>query len=80
MFDKSTQKELKEQYRVLLGDVWGNDSHMIDFCTKKAKVVFKTEKGFFLEVEKTDIKRVGYISYIKLFYIVHPKYFFLPLA
>lgn len=57
MFDKNTQKELKEQYRVLLGDVWGSDNHMIDFCTKKAEVVFKTENGFFCEVEKTDIKK-----------------------
>ena len=57
MFDKNTQKELKEQYRILLGDVWGSDNHMIDFCTKKAEVVFKTEKGFFCEVEKTDIKK-----------------------
>ena len=57
MFDKNTQKELKEQYRVLLGDVWGRDNHMVDFCTKKAEVVFKTERGFFCEVEKTDIKK-----------------------
>lgn len=57
MFDKNTQKELKDQYRVLLGDVWGSDNHMVDFCTKKAEVVFKTEKGFFCEVEKEDIKK-----------------------
>ena len=56
MFDKITQKELKAQYRVLMADVW-EDDHMIDFCTKKADVVVKTEKGFFLEVEKEGIKK-----------------------
>ena len=57
MFDKTTQKNLKAQYKVLMADVWGKDSHMIEYCSKKAEVVFKTEKGFFLEIEKEDIKK-----------------------
>lgn len=57
MFDKDMQKKLKEQYRVLLGDVWGSDNHMVNYCAKKAGVVFKTEKGFFCEVEKQSIKK-----------------------
>lgn len=57
MFDKNTQKELKDQYKTLLIDVWGSDEHMVDYCAKKAEVVFKTEKGFFCEVEKQGIKK-----------------------
>jgi len=57
MFDKKTQKELKEQYKMLMADVWGTNNHMIDFCVKEADVVFKTEEGFFLEIEKEDIKK-----------------------
>lgn len=56
MFDKSTQKELKAKYRELLNDVW-TDEGMVNFCSKKAEVVFKTESGFFLEVEKEGIKK-----------------------
>ena len=57
MFDKGTQKELKDQYKTLLADVWGNDNHMIDYCAKKAEVIYKTEEGFFLNIEKQDIEK-----------------------
>lgn len=56
MFDKGTQKELKDQYRGLMTDVWEDES-MIDFCTKKADVIIKFDNGFFAEVEKESIKK-----------------------
>lgn len=55
MFNKEAQKELKAQYKVLLADVWG-DERMIDYCSKKADVVVKTEQGFLIEVEKENIE------------------------
>ena len=56
MFDKETQKKLKEEFRVLLADVWGKDERMIDFCVKKADILVKTEKGFLVEVERPSIE------------------------
>ena len=56
MFDKETQKKLKEEFRVLLADVWGKDEKMIDFCVKKADLLIKTEQGFFVEVERPSIE------------------------
>lgn len=56
MFEKNTQKELKAQYKILLADVW-KDNRMIDYCSKSADVVIKTEKGFFLAIDKKSIKK-----------------------
>lgn len=57
IFTKENQKELKEQFRTLQADVWGTGSRMIDYCTRKAEFVIKTEKGFFLEIEKKSIEK-----------------------
>lgn len=56
IFETKSQKELKEQYKTLLNDVWGNSEKMINYCAKKADVIVKTESGFFIEVEKEDIE------------------------
>lgn len=55
MFSKESQKQLKAEYRELLKDVW-KDDRMIKYCSSLADVVFKTEDGFYLEVEKPYIE------------------------
>ncbi|MBR4397056.1 MAG: hypothetical protein IKS93_04305, partial [Methanobrevibacter sp.] len=57
MFSKENQKALKEEYKELLKDVWGNDERMIDYCLKKNELLLKTEKGYILEIEKQGIKK-----------------------
>lgn len=55
IFSKKNQRTLKAEYRTLMADVW-QDQRMIDFCTKNAEIVVKTEDGFFLELEKQSIQ------------------------
>lgn len=57
MFTKENQTKLKKEYAALLPDVWGKDTKMIDFCLKKADLLFKTSDGFILEIEKPSIKK-----------------------
>ena len=57
MFTKENQTKLKQEYAALLPDVWGKDKRMIDFCLKKADLLFKTSNGFIVEIEKPSIKK-----------------------
>ena len=57
MFTKENQTKLKQEYAALLPDVWGKDKKMIDFCLKKADLLFKTSEGFIVEIEKPSIKK-----------------------
>lgn len=63
MFTKEKQAELKKEYAALLPDVWGSDKRMIDFCLKKADLLFKTSDGFIVEVEKPSIKKCFCFGY-----------------
>lgn len=56
MFSKEVQKELHNEFRVLLKDVWGDDEHMIDFCAADADLLVKTKDGYMLQIKKPHIE------------------------
>lgn len=56
MFSKEVQKELHDEFRVLLKDVWGDDERMIDYCVSDADLLIKTQKGYVLKIKKPSIQ------------------------
>lgn len=67
MFDKESQNKLREEFRILMADVWGKDNHMIDYCVKDADLFIKTSQGYIMEIEKPRIETsfcFGYHDYV----------------
>lgn len=61
------QKQLHEEYREQLKLAW-SDPGMVDYCTKHADQVVKTEDGYLLEVKRQSIKKnfcFGYGMYLQ---------------
>lgn len=68
MFTKESQKKLKEEFKDLMADVWGKDTHMIEYCTKETDLIIKTSQGFILDIEKPKIETrfcFGYHDYVE---------------
>ena len=67
MFSKAEQDKLREEFRDLMVDVWGDDKHMVDYCTKEADVFIRTSQGYILSLERPRIKTnfcFGYHDYV----------------
>lgn len=50
-------QEIRKEYEAEQTKVWNGNQRMIDYCVKKAQVVVKTEKGYFIEIGKPSIKK-----------------------
>lgn len=50
-------QETRNQFKEEQTKVWHGNARMINYCMSKAQVVVKTEKGYFIEIDKPSIKK-----------------------
>lgn len=56
MFDTKTQKLLREEYRVLIDDIWAEHPDMVDYCLKEYDLFVKLDNGKIVAIKKPRIQ------------------------